>query len=47
MDRLEAKLKLCEPAAMKILVVEWIISMEGDILKGLKLFSLLNKQGAS
>lgn len=47
MDSLEAKLKLCEPDRMKIIVVDGIFSMEGDIIKLPQIVQLAEKYGAS
>ncbi len=47
MDSLEAKLKLCEPDRMKIIVVDGIFSMEGDITKLPQIVQLAEKYGAS
>ncbi|NLU37680.1 MAG: pyridoxal phosphate-dependent aminotransferase family protein [Bacteroidales bacterium] len=47
MESLEAKLKLCEPDRMKIIVVDGIFSMEGDITKLPQIVQLAEKYGAS
>lgn len=47
MESLEAKLKLCEPDRMKIIVVDGIFSMEGDIIKLPEIVQLSEKYNAS
>ncbi|HUM88112.1 MAG TPA: pyridoxal phosphate-dependent aminotransferase family protein [Prolixibacteraceae bacterium] len=47
MESLEAKLKLCEPDRMKIIVVDGIFSMEGDIIKLPEIVQLAEKYNAS
>jgi 8-amino-7-oxononanoate synthase len=47
MDALEAKLKLCQPDRIKLIVVDGIFSMEGDIVKLPELVALAEKYGAS
>jgi len=47
MDALESKLKLCEKDRIKLIVVDGIFSMEGDIIKLPELVSLAEKYNAS
>jgi len=47
MHSLERKLKLCEPDRMKLIVVDGIFSMEGDIVKLPELVKLAEKYNAS
>jgi 8-amino-7-oxononanoate synthase len=47
MESLEAKLKLCEPERIKLIVVDGIFSMEGDIVKLPEIVRLAEKYGAS
>lgn len=47
MDSLEAKLKLCEKDKLKLIVVDGIFSMEGDIVKLPELVKLADKYNAS
>ena len=47
MDALEVKLKLCEPDKSKLIVVDGIFSMEGDIIQLPELVSLAEKYNAS
>ena len=47
MDALECKLKVCEPGRIKMIVVDGIFSMEGDIIKLPELVQLSEKYNAS
>jgi 8-amino-7-oxononanoate synthase len=47
MDSLESKLKLCDPSRVKLIVVDGIFSMEGDIIKLPKLVNLAEKYNAN
>jgi 8-amino-7-oxononanoate synthase len=47
MDALESKLKLCHKDRIKLIVVDGIFSMEGDIIKLPELVRLAEKYGAS
>ena len=47
MDALECKLKLCEKDRIKLIVVDGIFSMEGDIIKLPELVELAEKYDAS
>jgi 8-amino-7-oxononanoate synthase len=47
MDALECKLKICEPGRIKLIVVDGIFSMEGDIIKLPELVQLSEKYNAS
>lgn len=47
MDSLEAKLKLCEPDKLKLIVVDGIFSMEGDIINLPEVVRLSEKYNAS
>lgn len=47
MHALEAKLKLCHKESIKLIVVDGIFSMEGDIIKLPELVKLAEKYGAS
>ncbi len=47
MDSLEKKLKLCEPERGKLIVVDGIFSMEGDIAKLPEIVALAEKYNAS
>lgn len=47
MDALESKLKLCEPDRIKLIVVDGVFSMEGDIVKLPELVELSEKYKAS
>jgi 8-amino-7-oxononanoate synthase len=47
MDALECKLKLCEPDRIKLIVVDGVFSMEGDIVKLPELVQLAEKFRAS
>ncbi len=47
MDALECKLKLCEPDRVKLIVVDGIFSMEGDIINLPELVSLSEKYNGS
>lgn len=47
MDALEAKLKLCAPESTKLIVVDGIFSMEGDIVKLPQIVALADKYNAS
>ncbi len=47
MDSLESKLKICDPDRVKLIVVDGIFSMEGDIVKLPELVNLADKYGAS
>jgi len=47
MKALEAKLKLCEPDKIKLIVVDGIFSMEGDIVNLPKVVKLAEKYNAS
>lgn len=47
MDELECKLKLCEKDRVKLIVVDGIFSMEGDIVKLPELVTLAKKYNAS
>ncbi len=47
MDSLEAKIKLCEPERIKLIVVDGIFSMEGDIINLPEVVRLANKYHAS
>ena len=47
MDSLESKLKICDPDRVKLIVVDGIFSMEGDIVKLPELVKLADKYGAS
>ena len=47
MDSLESKLKLCESDRIKLIVVDGIFSMEGDIIKLPELVQLAEKYNAS
>jgi 8-amino-7-oxononanoate synthase len=46
-DSLESKLKICDPDRVKLIVVDGIFSMEGDIVKLPELVKLADKYGAS
>ncbi|HEY5499504.1 MAG TPA: pyridoxal phosphate-dependent aminotransferase family protein [Bacteroidales bacterium] len=47
MESLESKLKLCEPDRIKLIVVDGIFSMEGDIVKLPEIVKLAEKYNAS
>lgn len=47
MDALECKLRLCEPDRIKLIVVDGVFSMEGDIVKLPELVRLADKYRAS
>lgn len=47
MSSLESKLKLCDPAQIKLIVVDGIFSMEGDIVKLPEIVELAQKYNAS
>ena len=47
MNALESKLKLCEPDRVKLIVVDGILSMEGDIIKLPELVELAEKYNGS
>jgi 8-amino-7-oxononanoate synthase len=47
MESLESKLKLCDPESIKLIVVDGIFSMEGDIVKLPELVNLAEKYNAS
>jgi 8-amino-7-oxononanoate synthase len=47
MDSLEQKLKLCDPERIKLIVVDGVFSMEGDIIKLPELVRLAEKYNAS
>jgi 8-amino-7-oxononanoate synthase len=47
MDSLESKLKLCEPDRVKLIVVDGIFSMDGDIVKLPQMVELAEKYNAS
>jgi len=47
MEALESKLKLCEPDRVKLIVVDGIFSMEGDIVKLPEIVKLAEKYNAS
>ncbi len=47
MDALEAKLKLCDPERIKLIVVDGIFSMDGDIVKLPRLVELAEKYNAT
>ena len=47
MSSLESKLKLCNPAQIKLIVVDGIFSMEGDIVKLPEIVELAQKYNAS
>jgi 8-amino-7-oxononanoate synthase len=47
MDALEHKLKLCDPERLKLIVVDGIFSMEGDIVKLPRLVELADQYNAS
>jgi 8-amino-7-oxononanoate synthase len=47
MDSLENKLKLCDPGKIKLIVVDGIFSMEGDIINLPEVVRLSEKYGAS
>jgi 8-amino-7-oxononanoate synthase len=47
MDSLEAKLKICDPSRIKLIVVDGIFSMEGDIVKLPEVVKLAEKYDAS
>jgi len=47
MSALESKLKICEKGRIKLIVVDGIFSMEGDIIKLPELVQLAEKYGAS
>lgn len=47
MNALECKLKLCEPDRIKLIVVDGVFSMEGDIVKLPELVNLADKYRAS
>jgi 8-amino-7-oxononanoate synthase len=47
MHALETKLKKCEPESIKLIVVDGIFSMEGDIIKLPEVVKLAKKYGAS
>ena len=47
MDDLEAKLKLCRPSSLKVIVVDGIFSMEGDIAKLPAIVELAEKYHAN
>src|SRR5271166_6244583 len=47
MDSLESKLKVCDPDRIKLIVVDGIFSMEGDIAKLPEIVALADKYNAS
>jgi 8-amino-7-oxononanoate synthase len=47
MESLEAKLKICDPSRIKLIVVDGIFSMEGDIVKLPEVVKLAEKYEAS
>jgi 7-keto-8-aminopelargonate synthetase-like enzyme len=47
MNNLECKLKLCAPDSLKLIVVDGIFSMEGDIVKLPELVKLADKYDAT
>ena len=47
MDSLESKLKICDPDRIKLIVVDGIFSMEGDIVKLPEIVNLADKYNAS
>jgi len=47
MESLESKLKICEPDRIKLIVVDGIFSMEGDIVKLPQIVELAEKYNAS
>jgi 8-amino-7-oxononanoate synthase len=47
MSSLEAKLKVCDPERVKLIVVDGIFSMEGDIINLPEVVKLADKYGAS
>ncbi|HON17775.1 MAG TPA: pyridoxal phosphate-dependent aminotransferase family protein [Salinivirgaceae bacterium] len=47
MDSLESKLKICKPESIKLIVVDGVFSMEGDIAKLPDIVSLAKKYNAS
>ena len=47
MDSLESKLKVCDPERVKLIVVDGIFSMEGDIINLPEVVKLADKYGAS
>ncbi len=47
MDSLESKLKLCEPDRIKLIVVDGVFSMDGDIINLPKVVELAQKYNAS
>lgn len=47
MDSLESKLKMCEPDRIKLIVVDGIFSMEGDIVKLPEIVKLAEKYNGS
>ena len=47
MESLEAKLKLCEPDRLKLIVVDGIFSMDGDIIKLPEIVMLADKYNAT
>ncbi len=47
MESLESKLKVCEPDRIKLIVVDGVFSMEGDIIKLPELVDLAEKYNAS
>ena len=47
MESLESKLKICDPDRIKLIVVDGIFSMEGDIVKLPEIVSLADKYNAS
>lgn len=47
MKSLESKLKICEPDSVKLIVVDGIFSMEGDIVKLPEIVALADKYNAS
>jgi 8-amino-7-oxononanoate synthase len=47
MDALESKLKMCDKESVKLIVVDGVFSMEGDIIKLPELIALAEKYNAS
>ncbi len=47
MEALEKKLQLCDPASFKLIVVDGVFSMEGDIANLPEIVRLANKYGAA
>ena len=47
MDSLESKLKICDPDRVKLIVVDGIFSMDGDIIKLPELVKIADKYGAT